>query len=59
MLILVDDSSSSTSVLAKHVRFKRRRLSAVVPLCLIFAKLPMSAVAWDDTPERFPAEVTQ
>ena len=59
MPILVDGSSSSILVLAKHVRFKRRRLSAGVPLCLIFANLPTSAVAWDDTPERFPAEVIQ
>ncbi len=59
MPILIDGSSSSMSASAKHVRFKRRLLSAVVLLCLIFANLPMSAVAWDDTPERFPAEVTQ
>ncbi len=59
MLILVDGSSSSISVLAKHVRFKRRDLSAVVPLCLTSANLLMCAVAWDDTHERFPAGVTQ
>jgi hypothetical protein len=59
MLILVDGLNFSTSVSMKRGRFRRRRLSAVAPLCLIFANLPMSAVAWDDTPERFPAEVTQ
>ena len=59
MPILVDGSSSSISVLAKHARFKRRHLSAVVPLCLISESLSMSAAAWDDTPERFPARVTQ
>src|SRR6266700_8215082 len=39
MPILIDGSSSSISVLAKHARFKRRHLSAVVPLCLISEKL--------------------
>jgi hypothetical protein len=59
MSILANGLSSFTLALTKHARFKRRRLSAVVRLCLISEDLPMSAVAWDDTPERFPAEVTQ
>jgi hypothetical protein len=59
MRILVDGLTSSISVLTKHAQFKKRRLSAVVHHCPISENLPMSAVAWVDTPERFPTEVTQ
>jgi hypothetical protein len=59
MFIPVNSLNFSTSVSMNRARFKRRRLSAVVPLCLISAKFLMSVAAWVDTPARFGAAVIQ